>query len=312
MTKKILSLTLIIGLMVFIAAGCATNPKGTESNGEINTPSTSFPLTIEDSYGNELTFEQKPERVISVAPSITETIFALDMQGILVGRTDYCDFPVEVSGIDSIGTLREPNIEKIVELEPDLVVASTHFSEDVFNKLNSLGIKVLLLNPQDSFEGVYEVITKLGQVLDANAEATSLVNGMKETVDYVKDKIKDQSKPTVYYVVGYGEYGDYTAGGGTFISDMIKMASGQNIADDMEGWSYSLEKLVEHDPAIVIVSKFNNAKNGIMEANGYQDLTAVIEGKVFEINNNLIDRQGPRLAQGFEELAKIIHPEAFK
>ncbi len=113
-------------------------------------------------------------------------------------------------------------------------------------------------------------------------------------------------------MVGFGEFGDFTAGGGTFISEMIKRANGNNIADDVEGWSYSLEKVVEHDPEIVILSKYFDAKSGFIAANGYKDLTAVQKDNVFEIDNNLIDRQGPRLAQGFEALAKIIHPDAFK
>ncbi|QNO13864.1 ABC transporter substrate-binding protein [Alkalicella caledoniensis] len=309
MFRKLLSLFMVMSLMLFVVVGCTSQEKDEDPD---VVEGTDFPFSIKDSYGQELTFESKPERVISVAPSITETIFALGQQEVLVGRTDFCDYPADVSAIDSVGTLREPNIEKIIELEPDLVVASTHFSEDVYDKLESLGIKVILLNPQNSFEGVYEVISKLGQILDVNEQATNMINEMKDLVNSVEEKIKDQEKPTVYYVVGYGEYGDYTAGGGTFISEMIAMASGINIADDMEGWSYSLEKLVEHDPQIMIVSKYNNVIDGIKEANGYQDLTAIIEGNVFEIDNNLLDRQGPRLAKGFEELAKIIHPDAFK
>ncbi|NLB20748.1 MAG: ABC transporter substrate-binding protein, partial [Clostridium sp.] len=195
---------------------------------------------------------------------------------------------------------------------PDIVIASAHFSEDVYEKLNELEVKVIVLNPNDSFEGVYRTIETLGQIVDTNHIADELVNGMKTTVEEVEKKVSGLATPSVYYVVGFGEFGDFTAGGGTFISEMIKRANGNNIADDVEGWSYSLEKVVEHDPEIVVISKYFDAKNGFVATNGYKDLTAVKEDNVFEIDNNLIDRQGPRLAQGFEALARIIHPDAFK
>ncbi len=323
MKRKIISLLTVSLLTVGILSGCGVKNGENDhvASGNLETPveeetaedeHTVYPLTIEDSAGNTVVIEEKPERIVSVAPSITETVFALGAEGLLVGRTDYCDYPAEVSGVDSVGTLKEPNIEKIVELETDLVIASTHFSDDVYEKLNELGIKVVVLNPNDSFAGVYSVIEVLGEIVDLSENADKLNNEMKETVAEVEEKVSGLSAPSVYYVVGYGEFGDFTAGGGTFISEMIRMANGENIADDVEGWSYSLEKIVEHDPEIVIVSKYYETKAGLIEANGYKDLSAVKAGNVFEIDSNMIDRQGPRIAEGFKALAEIIHPDAFK
>ena len=126
------------------------------------------------------------------------------------------------------------------------------------------------------------------------------------------DKVKDQEKPSVYYVVGFGEYGDYTAGGDTFIGKMIEMAGGKNVAKEAEGWAYSLEKLVEQNPDILICSKHFDSKAGIELANGYKELSAVKEGRLYEIDNDLLDRPGTRLADGLEELARLIHPNVFK
>jgi len=323
MQRKIISLLTVTLLTMGILSGCGVkNGEDDQTvSGNVETPveaetagdeHTVYPLTIEDSAGNTVVFEEKPERIVSVAPSITETVFALGAEGLLVGRTDYCDYPAEVSGIESVGTLKEPNIERIVELDTDLVIASTHFSEDVYEKLNELGVKVVVLNPNDSFAGVYSVIEVMGEILDLSENADKLNSEMKETVAEVEDKVSGLSAPSVYYVVGYGEFGDFTAGGGTFISEMIRMANGENIADDVEGWSYSLEKIVEHDPEMVIVSKYYETKAGLIEANGYKDLSAVKAGNVFEIDSNMIDRQGPRIAEGFKALAEIIHPDAFK
>lgn len=330
MKRKIMTILTATVLTMGIFAGCSTNEPAENpvENEVVQTPveeeeetpeaeevvevETVYPLTIQDSNGNEVTLDKKPERIIAVSPTITESMFALNAQDLLVGRTDYCDYPEEVSEIESIGSLQEPNIEKIVELQPDIVVASAHFSEDVYEKLNELDVKVIVLNPNDSFEGVYSTLETLGEAVNENLKVTELVNEMKAKVDEVEEKVSGLPTPSVYYVVGFGEFGDYTAGGGTFISEMINRVNGNNIADDVEGWSYSLEKVVEHDPEMVIISKYFDAKSGFVAANGYMDLTAVKDDKVFEIDNNLIDRQGPRLAQGFEELAKIIHPDAFK
>lgn len=322
MKRKIMNVLMVTLLSAGIFGGCGVKQDEAKPViGTVETPlevvqttaeHTVYPLTIEDSFGNSVVLEKKPDKIVSVAPSITETIFALDAEELLVGRTDYCDYPMETSAIASIGTLKDPNIEKIVELGTDLVIASTHFSDEVYKKLNELGIQVIVLNPNDSFEGVYGVIETLGEITDSNDEANVLNEGMMKKVSEVQTKVKGLEAPSVYYVVGFGEYGDFTSGGGTFISEMIKMANGNNIASDVEGWSYSVEKVVEHDPDLLIVSKYNEAKAGIIEANGYKDLGAVTQGKVFEIDNNLIDRQGPRLAEGFEALARIIHPDAFK
>jgi iron complex transport system substrate-binding protein len=211
--------------------------------------------------------------------------------------------------IASIGSLREPNLEKIVELKPDLVIASTHFKKEVVQKLEELGIKVVVLYGQESFDGVYETIEKVALVLNAKDNAQKIILNMKNQVQEVLDKVKDKEKPKVYYVVAYGKSGDYTAGGDTFIGQMIEMAGGENVASDVKGWSYSLEKLVEKNPDIIICSKYYNTKQGIESANGYNELDAVKNGRLYEINNNLLDRQGTRLADGLSELSKIIHPE---
>lgn len=310
MIKRIVSLLLVISMLGIVMVGCSS--ENNNGNGDLNDVDvTEYPLTITDSYGQEVTFDKKPERLITVAPSITEVIFALGQQEFLVGRTDFCDYPNDVKDIDAIGTLRNPNIEKIIELEPELVIASTHFSEEVFDQLKNLGIKVIVLNPNDSFEGVYDVISTIGLILNVNDVALEIVNDMKATVEEVMDKVKNQEKPRVYYVVGYGEFGDWTAGRGTFINEIIEMVAGVNVANDVEGWSYSIERLLEHDPDMLIVSDKGNVKEDIALANGYEDLTAVKEGRIYEINNNLLDRQGPRLAQGLKELAKILHPGVF-
>lgn len=306
--RRILSLILAFVFSILMV-GC-TQKNNTTS--EKAATKVAYPLKFKDSYDREVTIDKEPERVISIAPSITETIFALGKGDKLVGRTDYCDYPADASKVQSIGNLTDPNIEKIVELKPDVVIVSTHFKKENIDKLEGLGIKVVSIYGEESFDGVYDTINKVAEILNAKTEGDKLVSDMKAKVEAVTKKVKDLSKPSVYYVVGYGKYGDFTATKETFISEAIGMAGGENAAKDAEGWKYSLEKLVEKNPDILVCDNKNDTKAGIEAANGYKDLKAVKEGKLLEIDSNLLNRQGPRLADGLEALAKLIHPEAFK
>lgn len=307
-------LIFLIIVLIFSFTGCSnTNVlNGSSKEKSIAEIGNTFPMTVVDSYNRHVKLDKEPQKVISVAPNITEIIFALDRSSRLIGRSEYCDFPEEAKNIPSIGSLEEPNIEKIAELKPDLVIASTHFKKEVVQKLDELGIKVVVFYGQESFEGVYDTIEKVGTVLNAKGKAEKLVSEMKLKVRNVLDKVKGTPHPSVYYVVSFGKVGDYTAGKNTFIGNMIEMAGGKNAADDAVGWSYSLEKLAEKNPEIMICSKYYDSKHGIENANGYKDLEAVKKGKLYEIDSNLLDRQGPRIAEGLTELAGIIHSEVFK
>ncbi len=269
-------------------------------------------ITIHGSYGITVTLPGPAKRIVSVAPNVTETIFTLGKGSLLVGRTDYGNYPAAASSVQSIGSLMEPNIEKIVELEPDIVIASNHFKKESADKLEKLSIKVLVLTDDKTFEAVYTTIRDIAKITGAEQQGEAVITKMKCTVSGVENAVKNKPRPKVYYVVGFGEYGEYTAGGNTFIGQMISMAGGNNIASNLKGWAYSLEKIVAGDPDIIICSKYRNTKKKLVKANGYKDLRAVKEGKVYEIDNNLLDRQGPRLAEGLKQLAEIIHPEAFK
>ena len=282
-----------------------------EGQREIQSPGITKGITIVDSFDRSVTIEKTVMRVVSAAPSVTETIFALGKGDLLKGRTDYCDYPAEARNIPSIGSLREPDIEAIAELEPDIVIASTHFTKESLDKLTALSIPVVVLADQDSFEGAYHTIENISKIVGAGIEGQQLVESMETTVKSVLEAVKGKDKPSVYYVIGFGEYGDFTAGGDTFINQIITMAGGNNIASDIKGWSFSLEQIVDSDPDILVCSKFWDAKDAIMATNGYRDLRAVQTGNLFEIDNNMLDRQGPRLAEGLKALAEIIHPDAF-
>ncbi|AGY76884.1 ABC transporter substrate-binding protein [Clostridium autoethanogenum] len=313
-SSKKFVLLIMITITVFLAGCGASNTSNSttdSSSKSESTKNTAYPLKLKDSTNTEITIQSEPKKVVSLSPNVTETIYALNKQNILVGRTDFCTYPTQASKIPSVGTITDPSAEKIVELKPDVVIASNLTKPDILKKLQQLNIKVLTISKNESFENTYNNIENIGKIVNANKKAYSIVSNMKEKVKVVQEKVKGKSTPTVYYVVSYGTSGDFTAGKDTFVGKMIEMAGGKNAASDVTGWNYSLEKLVEKNPDILICSNKFNSKNGIKSTKGYKDLDAVKKNKLFEIDEDIISRQGPRLADGLEALAKIIHPEAF-
>jgi iron complex transport system substrate-binding protein len=269
--------------------------------------------TIEftDSYNRTVQISKNPRRIVSLGPNITETVSELDFDK-LVGRTDYCDYPEKVSSVKSIGSITNANIEEIIELDPDLVIGSVHCPKDLLENLTKLGISAIAIYDDNSLDGSYNIISKIGYVMDEEEKANDIIKNNKALVEQIVDKTSTLDKKTVYYALSFGEWGDFTAGGSTFIGKMINLAGAINIAEDVDGWNYSVEQLIEKDPQIIIVSKYYNSKDQFINTWPYSSLTAVKENRVYEIDNNLLDRQGIRNAQGLLELAKIIHPDEFE
>lgn len=270
----------------------------------------SYPVTVAGTDGDEIVLEAEPERIISVGPNITELIYSLGAEEKLVGRTEYCDYPEAVLSVDTIGTLYTPDIEKILSLEPDLVIASTHFKEESKTQLEEAGIPVLVLYEKTDVAGVYNMIDTMGTALNTVEAAQDVAADMKERIQSAEDKVKGAEPVSVYYVVGFGESGDYTAGGDTFIHGILTAAGGRNIAEDVSGWSYSVESLLEADPEVILLSE--EEYDGFITTAPYNELSAVKNGKVYTIDTNMLDRQCARNADAIEEIARLLHPEAFR
>jgi len=218
-----------------------------------------LPMTISDG-NNTYTVKEKVKKIVSLAPGVTEKLFAIGAGDMIVGRTKYCTYPESASNIEDIGSLYTPNLERIVEIYPDIIIAETHFKQEILDKMNEAEIQIIATSSPSKIDEIYDFTLKLGVIVDKNYEARALVSSMKAKVGrikYVLRDINESKKPTAYYVVGTGQYGEYTAGKGTFISEMINISGGKNVADDVEGWSYSLEKLIDKDPKIIFGGKFN-------------------------------------------------------
>ncbi len=327
MKKKVLTLLLAATLGTALLTGCGQSDDAAADAGEqelsevveetaeevteeTEAPGeTQYPLTVTDSYGDTVTLESEPMNVISVAPNLTELMFALDAGDKLAGRSEYCDYPEEALEIPSVGSMYYPDIEAIVEADADLVIVSTHFDAESTEKLEELGIPIITLYEEYSYDGVYDMITTMGEVMNRNEEAAATVAEMQALVAEVQETVAGQEHPTVYYVTGYGEYGDFTCGGDTFTGQILTLAGADNIAQDVPGWSITTEEIIEADPDIIILAEY--MKDDFMATSPYSELTAVKEGKVYVIDNNLIERQGYRNAEGVRAVAEICYPELF-
>jgi len=326
--KKLLSILLVLVLAFsFVACNENNNDNGKKNDSkEVNEPVENeepadkddqdeevalFPVTLTDTVGREVRLEAEPMKIISLTPSLTETVYAFGLGDRLVGRSSFCDFPAEVADVTDLGPLSDPNIEMIIALEPDVVLMSTHYSEEVVASLEEAGIPVVILLAQETFDGVYEILNLFGQVVGAPETAETIVTEMKEEVDYLTNAVKDVEKKTVYYALWFGN-GDSTATGDTFIHQMLVMAGLENIAADAKDWGYNLETLLEKDPHFVILSDKYDYKTNFMTSEGYMELTAVKEDRVLELDTNLLDRQGPRLVEGLRALIELMNPEALQ
>lgn len=317
LSGKVVSLLFAICLMSMALVGCGQK---TES-GESPTPAVTeeakddvFNVTLTDSTGETITLTKKPERIVSLAPTTTEILYFLGLEEQIVGRTSYCNYPESILEVPEVGSTSEPNVETIVDLNPDLVVSAIFIPDEVMNKLRELGIQVAFFNDKENFEGTYAIIEKLGMLTGTEDKAAEVIGSMKQKVASLEEEVKALNltqKPTVYYATGFGE-GDYGAGGDTFIGEIITLAGGENIMQDISGWLISKEQIAEGDPDIIIVPSGANMATEMAKTDFYKDLRAVKEGRIYEIDGDSISRQSPRVADALVEMAQKIHPELVK
>jgi iron complex transport system substrate-binding protein len=275
-------------------------------------------ITVTDDAGREVTVSKTPQRIVSLAPSNTEILFALGLGDNVVGVTDFCDYPEEAKAKEKVGGIT-PNVEKIVALKPDLVVTigGDPFPTELINRLEELKLTTIVLSPKD-LDGVTHDIELVGQVTGKRAEAAKLVDDMKARAKAVADKCKDVStRPTVFYELDATDPAKpYTTGPGSWHDTFIQIAGGTNVAANATSpWvQFSMEELVKADPDLIILGDSNWGVNAdaVKAREGWGNLKAVKSGAIHPIDDNLISRPGPRVVDGLEALAEIIHPELFR
>jgi iron complex transport system substrate-binding protein len=274
-----------------------------------------FPVTVKDGLGEEVTIKSKPQKIVSLIPSNTEIAYALGLGDKIVGVSDFDNYPEDVKKKAKIGGM-EFNVEKVISLKPDLVLAhasSVHSSKDGIQQLKDAGITVLVVNDAKSFADVYHSIELVGKATGTADKAQEIINNMKTKLEEIKEKakqIKPQEQVKVWVEVSPPPQ-IYTAGKGTFMDEMLQTISAKNVAGGLEGWPMvTEEKAVAYKPDVIITT-YGGAKQVLGRA-AWKDVPAVKNKRVYDVNTDLVSRPGPRLVEGVEELAKVIYPEIFK
>ena len=302
MLRKLLFITFLISLL----ADCS--PAAPASGN----------LSFTDGLGREVKLSGPAQRVISLAPSNTEILYAIGAGEQVVGRDTLSDFPAEAASATDIGSTFEAlNTELIVSLKPDFVLAAEINTPEQVKQLEDLGLTVYYLKNPTTLEGMYDNLNLVAQMTGHEEEAANLVEALKARVAAVDEKIAPlSSKFSVFYELdGTDPAKPYTAGKGTFITQLIDRAGGYNIAADLDGYpQMSLEQVVAADPAFIILgdARYGVTPESIAERPGWENLSAVKNGQVVPFNDDLVSRPGPRLVDALEELAKLLRPELFQ
>jgi iron complex transport system substrate-binding protein len=263
-------------------------------------------LEFTDYYNRKVKVKQKPQTVVSISPGITEILFDLGVGNKIIGRTIFCNFPKEALQIEAIGGISDANLERIIALRPQIVITSSMVRKDLVENIEKAGISIICLPERSNIEGVFGTIKILGKIFDKENTADSLINNMKNQLNEIKSTYNDNSyKPSIYYVVGYGATGDFTAGRDTYINEIIELSGGRNIANNISNWSYSKEELFAQQPDYIIVRQED--LNHFINTAPYKDLKAVKQKKVLGINSSLIDCQTCRSIEAIKTIASFIH-----
>ena len=266
--------------------------------------------TVKDQTGRTVNLPDHPHRLVSLAPHITEIVYALGLGDELVGDTDNCDFPPAARAKPHVGTMVNPSLERVVALRPDLVLATPEANRrETADQLERLGISVYGVTA-NTLLGTEASIQDLGGILGCARQAGTLVAQMQTHIDRVEKRIAGQPQPRVLFVVWYRPL--ITIGPQTFIADVIRAAGGIPIGAKLKGeWPrLTLEELLPEDPGVILLPKTESFSPGIEDFRrlpGWKDLRAVKEGRMFFISETIL-RPGPRLVDALEDLAGILHP----
>ena len=265
---------------------------------------------VVDDLGRLVAINGTPERIISLAPSNTEILFALGLGDKVVGVTMYCDYPPEAQDKEKVGDYYGPDIEKIIALQPDLILATDFHRFDLIPALAEQGFTVFAVAPQ-TLEDVLESIQKIGTITGKEAEALELLNGMTSKIEEIEEQTEElEEKPSVFYITWHDPM--WTVGRNTWIDDLIKIAGGVNIFSQYfeSGAMVEIEWVIVLNPEIIIASEWSY--DWAQNATDLASTNASQTGRVYTFDDDLAQRPGPRLVKGLEWFAHLIHPEIFE
>lgn len=305
-TRRDYSLSALAWLTVVVCvAFSACTPGRTANNGAAR--------EITDDAGRRVSIPAKVDRVVSLAPNLTEVVFAVGAGDRLVGRTSYCDFPPEAKAVAEVGDTLHPSLERIIALKPQVVLVSTASQLEVFTQqLQGQNIAVYVTDPHD-LEGVFRSIGQIGEIVGEKDKANVLVQKLRERTNAVESAVKQKQPVRVFYQVSGEPL--YTIGHDSFITDLMRRAGGASVTADVPGaWpKYSNESALAARPeAIILPTGGSMGSANANVADALRQSPAALQGRVYKINDDHLARPGPRSVDGLEEMARALHPDAFQ
>ena len=311
--------TLCLAAILTLATSACHTPHPADNQ----TTHTTYQYT--DDYGSIVNVPTHPQRIVSLSPAVTEIIFALGADSLLVGRTDFCTYPPQAQRIESIGGISNLNIEKVLSCKPDLIISGSMVPQKIVQQFAKMNIPLVCVIEKQKFDGLFTNVQSIGRLIGKEHTADSLNASMRKHLKTLvnPDTIHPHPthpthpphsthsthpthpappSPTVYYVVGFGPDGNFTAGGNTFINDIIQMAGGQNIAAESQGWTFSLEALINADPDFILIRANDSAR--FCNTPPYNQLSAVKNNRTIALEDGILDLQVPRNIEVIKQLQK--------
>lgn len=315
--KRLFKILLPLILIISILTGCGSASSTAIVDAPAEAISTSIILT--DGLGHEVTLANPATQIVSLSPSNTELLYAVGAGDQTIGRDSFSDYPAEAADLPDIGGgYSEYNLEMLLNLEPDLVLAAEINTAELVQSIEDLGIPVFYISNPLTMDDLYTNILNVGLLSGNDDTAQQVIADIQERVAAVDSAIeKTTTTPTVFYELDATDpTKPYTPGQNTFYSTLISQAGGQNVGDVLEAsWAQmSLEELLIQDPDLILLgdSVWGITPENLAEREGWGTLSAVQSGNVLPFDDNLLARPGPRLIDGLEALARVIHPEAFE
>jgi iron complex transport system substrate-binding protein len=280
-------------------------------------PFTSYPapLQFRDEVGRKVISNFPPKRIISLAPNITEILFSLGLDEEIVGVSIHCNFPEKAKSKVRVGSYISIDFERVISLKPDLIIGTgAGNTRDMVERLGKLGFATYVIFPK-SLNDILQSIGHIGKVVDREKEASALIEGMERQKQRVIELTQGLPRTKVFLQIG--EAPIVTVGKGSFADDLIRLAGGENIAEREKGMypRLGMEEILKKSPEVILISSMNprgDYQKVIQEWARWKMIPAVKNGRIHLINSDLIDRPSPRIIDGLEEIARLLHPGRFK
>lgn len=304
---------LAVFLFLVSACGAAVTPTPTPTQPSASAAAAPFPTTVTDFQNRSVTVPARPQRIVSIGPSITEFLFALGAGPRVVGADDFSDEPAAAKQLEKVGGIKV-NFEKVLSLKPDLVL-SVKFSDGTIEKLAGAGLLVLVVDPQNTGD-VARTAILLGRAVGSDGE--TMARDIQKRVDDVRSKTSSAAtKPRVYHEIDASDPTKiFTVGPGSYIHDLIEIAGGQNIAARATSAypQLSAEEILRGDPEIIVLAAadYSAKPEQVAARSGWAAINAVKNNRIVSIAPNLINRPGPRVGEAAEAYARLVHPELFR